>query len=150
MIEVADLLTDSATRNNAARRRAISTAYYAVFHALAKLCADYITRSASRSSPEYQRVYRALEHGPLKTVFSRVPLKDRDRLARIGETLVILQTERHRADYMPSMRGLFSLAKTRELVDLAREAVHEIETIEPGHEDRRTLAICLLFKERSQ
>jgi hypothetical protein len=45
-------------------RRAVSTAYYAVFHALARQCADrFVGTGHNRSRPAWQQVYRALDHG---------------------------------------------------------------------------------------
>ena len=44
-------------------KRAISTAYYAVFHVLAKQCADAFAGSGpGRSDKAWNQVYRALEH----------------------------------------------------------------------------------------
>ena len=49
-------------------RRAVSTAYYAMFHLLAKTCADGMLGgvNASRSNRAWRQVYRALEHGSAK------------------------------------------------------------------------------------
>jgi hypothetical protein len=126
----------------------VSTAYYAVFHALAKLCADYVTRSARRSTEEYSRVYRSLDHGTLKNAFGQSPLKDSKKLSTLGAIVVRLQAERHRADYLPPVAGIFSLNAAQELVDLAREAVRELEQLGPQDSDCKILVTCLLFRER--
>lgn len=45
-------------------RRAVSTAYYALFHALARNCADlFVGTGDARSKGAWSQVYRALEHG---------------------------------------------------------------------------------------
>jgi len=46
-------------------RRAVSTVYYAMFHCLARCCADTLIGSsgADRSKPAWRQVYRALDHG---------------------------------------------------------------------------------------
>jgi uncharacterized protein (UPF0332 family) len=150
LIDAADTLLTEGRRSTAYRRRAVSTAYYAVFHALAKLCADYVTRSSSRSSEEYLRVYRSLDHGPLKHAFGQILLKDNKRLSRIGSVVVRLQAERHRADYLPPILGVFSRDAAQELVDQAREAVAVLEAIKPQHKDCRMLVTCLLFRVRPQ
>lgn len=150
LIEAADTLLTEGRRSTAYRRRAVSTAYYAVFHALAKLCADYITRSATHSTEEYSRVYRSLDHGPLKNAFGQSPLKENRRLSRLGAIVVRLQAERHKSDYLPPAIGIFSRDVAQELVDLAREAVAEVESIKPQNKDCRTLVTCLLFKVRQQ
>jgi uncharacterized protein (UPF0332 family) len=147
LLDAADTLIKEGTRSSAFKRRAVSTAYYAVFHALAKSCADSLLPSVDRSSDEYLRVYRALEHGSLKAAFSaKGPLKDRESLRKIGDLVVPLQSERHRADYLPPIKNVLSRDKARELVNQARKAVQEISSL--SSEDRRTLATWLLFKAR--
>lgn len=148
LLRASDVLLQNANKSMAFRSRAISTAYYAVFHALDKLCADYVTRSANRNSAEYLRIYRALDHAPLKNAFSQSPLKDSDSLSRIGTAVVTLQTERHRADYLPPTAGLFTNDRAAELVTLARDVVGQIEAIKLGTDECRTLAVSLLFKDR--
>jgi hypothetical protein len=46
-------------------RRAVSTRYYALFHTLAKSCADLVIGSSrgTRSEPAWNQVYRSLQHG---------------------------------------------------------------------------------------
>jgi uncharacterized protein (UPF0332 family) len=148
LLEAAELLLKNGSRSTAFRRRAVSTAYYAVFHAIDKLCADYVSRSAMRSSDEYLRVYRALDHAPLKNAFGKSPLKDNAVLREIGSMVVILQNERHRADYLPPVAGVFTYDRATELVAMAREVVQQIETIKPVNKECRLLALSLLFKER--
>jgi hypothetical protein len=102
-----------------------------------------------RNSEIYERVYRALDHGPLKAAFMAKagPLADRDSLQKIGNLVVRLQSERHRADYLPPNPNMF-LESARKLVDQARRAVSEIERL--SDDDRIALAALLLFKSRPQ
>jgi uncharacterized protein (UPF0332 family) len=146
LLEAADKLLGERPRSSAFKRRAVSTAYYAVFHALATLCAETMLHSAGRATDEYARVYRALEHGPLKTAFGKEPLRSHGTLRKIGDLVVALQSERHRADYLPPIKNVFSQSETKKLIDQARQAVSEVEALNP--QDRRTLATCLLFRER--
>ncbi|MCB1458009.1 MAG: hypothetical protein KDJ48_01835 [Nitratireductor sp.] len=148
LLAAADMLLEEGVRSSTFRRRAISTAYYAVFHSVDKLCADYVTRGAKRDSEVYNRAYRALDHAPLKNAFSQSPLRENPRLSKIGSAIVQLQTERHKADYMPPVKGLFTQDRARELVAMAREAIGEIEKLRSSRNDCRTLATSLLFKER--
>jgi uncharacterized protein (UPF0332 family) len=148
LLDAADKLIEVRPRSSAFKRRAVSTAYYAVFHALAKLCADVLLHSSEWDTDEYTRVYRALEHGSLKTAFEKEPLKGRTSLRNVGDLVVMLQSERNRADYLPPVRNLFSQREAKKLVDQARQAVSAIEGL--GAADRRTLAICLLFRARPQ
>lgn len=147
LLDAADLLVKESGGSSAFRRRAVSTAYYSVFHSLAKLCADHLL-PISRTSEEYVRVYRALEHGSLKNAFSAQdsPLKKRTNLRTIGDLTVRLQSERRRADYLPPIRNVFPRGKAEDLIDQARQAVSLIESL--GEQDRDTLAAYLLFKNR--
>ena len=61
-----DLATSSARRPRQTNlRRAVSTTYYALFHCLAKCCADMVVGGAGsdRSRPAWRQTYRALGHG---------------------------------------------------------------------------------------
>jgi len=148
LLDLADQMVREGSGSSALRRRAVSTAYYAVFHALAKSCASILLPSIDRNSDIYERVYRALDHGPLKAAFTSKggALKDRETLRHIGELVIRLQSERHRADYLPPNKSIFSWEKAKKLVDQAREAVREIENL--GNDDRIALATSLLFKSR--
>ena len=66
-MEVARTLTESsrAPPTQAKLRRAVSTAYYAMFHCLAASVADLFIGTAR--NPAWHRAYRALEHGRAKS-----------------------------------------------------------------------------------
>lgn len=140
------LLADK-PRSSAYRRRAVSTAYYALFHALAKVCAETLLPGLRRSSPEYERIYRALDHGPLRNAFGQSPLKDDAAIKKIGEAFVQLQSERHRADYMPPDQNMFAPSECARLIDLAKQAVDQIDGL--NEDQRRTLSTFAIFKNRS-
>jgi uncharacterized protein (UPF0332 family) len=135
----------SSGHDSMAWRRCVSTAYYAVFHALAGCCADVVLPEADKLSDEYERVYRALDHGPLRTAFANKPLKDLPKLNEIGGHVVRLQSERHRADYFPD-RKLFTQYQCAELIHTARVVVELLDSL--TQQERRTLAVSLLFRNR--
>jgi hypothetical protein len=145
-----DLSRRSAELKSAAmERRAVSTAYYAVFHALASVCAEELlgVDGVTKKTNEYERVYRALDHGSLKTAFKSAPLKDLEQVKAVGERVVELQSERIRSDYLPSGR----LYKKSECARLVRSATSSVEMIaQLSANDRRTLAVYLIFKNRPQ
>ena len=145
LLDAADLLLEKGRRSGAFRRRAVSTAYYAVFHCLAKCSAGALL--FEEDTDEYVRVYRSLDHGPLKNAFATGVLKERETFLEIGSIVILLQSERHKADYLPPTSGAFGISHVRELVDQARNVVAAIEQLSP--EDRRTLAAHLLFKNRT-
>ena len=101
LLDAAEVLLRASPTSNAARRRAISTAYYAVFHRLAKLCAEEFVADEPRDTTHYEAVYRALQHGSAKEAFGRSPLSSSTVIRAIGAAFVTLQSDREKADYAP-------------------------------------------------
>jgi len=128
-----------------AKRRAVSTAYYAVFHEIASLCADEILPNENKRSIEFERVYRALEHSSLKNEFRKSPLATNAQLRPIGDLVAELQIERHKSDYLPTQH-LYSVKACSELLKSANLAIRLLKRL--SKQDRRTLAVSLLFKNR--
>ena len=146
LLVLAEKLAEEGARSLTLKRRAISTAYYAVFHSLAELCATEILGDRSDVDEQsFVRVYRALDHGTLKTAFISDPLKTNPAIQKIGNRVVELQSERIRSDYLPSKR-LYNADECRAFVRSARWTVDAITALHP--KDRKTLAVFLLFKNR--
>lgn len=132
-------------------RRTISTVYYAAFHALAELCADEIVGSSPRlkATPEWARVYRALDHGrsraALNEVISGADAVDA-RLENFCATLEKMRARRLSADYNPAPLKLKREAVGL-LIDEVETAVDELTRADPAQ--RRALAYaCVLAKPR--
>jgi hypothetical protein len=92
-------------------------------------------------------VYRALDHGPLKSAAERERndlLRGRQQVLDLLDIVVLLQGERERADYLPPVKNLFSYDHAKELVGQARVAVNTIESL--SESDRDALTVCLVFK----
>ena len=53
-------------------RRAISNAYYAVFHAVVTQAADELVGKTNRTTPRYALVYRSIDHSSLRKVCENV------------------------------------------------------------------------------
>jgi hypothetical protein len=146
LLALAEELAENSGKSLTLRRRAVSTAYYAVFHALAKLCANELLGGRiDLRSPEYIRVYRSLEHGTLKTAFNAPPLNRVATLQKIGSSAVELQSERIRSDYLPP-QSLYTRDQCRDLVESAKSAIGAIAGL--SQNDRRSLVVSLLFKNR--
>lgn len=146
LLALAEDLTMDGAHSLTLKRRAVSTAYYAVFHALARLCADELLRGETdNQSDEFIKVYRALDHGSLKTAFKSAPLKDISEIQKIGNRVVELQSERIRSDYLPSQR-LYTKHQCLDLIRSAKIAVSAIDALPANH--RRVLAVHLIFKNR--
>lgn len=130
-------------------RRAASTAYYALFHCLAKCAADLLVggKSATRSEEAWIQVYRALEHGAAKTacknqgIIKKFPREIED----FANAFVTMQTKRHKADYDPSE----TLYKSSVIQDIAnvRGVISGFQGV--SVKDRRAFAAYVLFKTRA-
>jgi hypothetical protein len=145
LLRLADDTARNGAQNATFKRRAVSAAYYAVFHAVAEMCAREILGGARPDSFEFERVYRSLEHGSLKNVFNNPPLNASPQFQAIGTLVAQLQSERHRADYLP-MRRLYTAKTCAQHRASARLAIALLEGL--SKEDKKTLAVTLLFKNR--
>lgn len=144
------MLAESSNRDDgglASRRRAVSTAYYAVFHALARLCAEEFVGvdPSTRTPADYERVYRAVEHGSMKSKFLNTP-RELDTIRQIGNRFVLLQSKRHDADYRPTDFH-FTEAESSDLIEAARYAIDLIDSL--SSPDRRALAVRLVIRDRT-
>ncbi len=86
-------------------RRAVSSCYYALFHCLARDCADLLIggRSSVRSKEAWRQVYRSLDHSQTKDRCkdSRTIARFPRGIAHFASMFVALQQKRHEADYDP-------------------------------------------------
>jgi uncharacterized protein (UPF0332 family) len=127
-------------------RRAVSTAYYAAFHALARECADrFVGTGRGRSRAAWRQTYRSLEHGFAKDACKQTenlgfPLSITD----FAEAFVQLQEERHRADYDPDAR--YTRAEVQVLIVLAEQAATSLRNAPMN--DRTAFAVLVLTRRR--
>ena len=127
-------------------RRAISTAYYALFHTLAASNAGLIADQprSSRSAYAWDRVYRRLEHGRARNNLRA----DRNLLSQSGDDFVrtFIEAQGHRleADYDPNAQLNLSLAVN--IIARAETAVRNFAQL--TEEERRFLASQSMFDSR--
>ncbi len=139
-------------------RRAISSVYYALFHAVLTAAADSIVGRTHRDTPRYQLVYRSINHTSIsniceqieKTTLAQKFSKYQPRggfhidLKNVATTFLYLQERRHLADYDPLYRVTISEAR---LVILAgREALARFQSVNAEH--RNAFSSLLLFAPR--
>lgn len=129
-------------------KRAASTAYYALFHALCWTCADSFVggTGADRSNPAWRQAYRAVEHGYAKGQFSNARIMGRfpQAIQDFGNLFVDLQAERHKADYDPHYR-----CKRSDVAASIAGAESAIRALSAARiRDRRALAAWVLLKDR--
>jgi len=108
-------------------------------------CARETLGGAKTNSYEFERVHRALEHGSSKSVFSAPPLNANIHLKQLGVLIAQLQSERHHSDHLP-MRKLYIAKTCAQHLASAKLAIMLLDGL--GREDRKALAVTLLFKNR--
>lgn len=129
-------------------RRAVSTAYYAMFHCLADCCATTLVggKNANVSRQAWRQVYRALEHN-----FARKNCTNKDFLSKFPQeienfanTFVSLQEKRHLADYDPVVR--FTKIQVQRDIDTAKAAIDRFRSASRKH--LNAFAVYVLFRKR--
>ena len=144
LLEIAEGLAGQDGRpslRQAGLRRAVSTAYYALFHALCTVCADGLVRWSRTDL--VAKTYRSLDHGLARRKLAALAAKaDKGAVVRrIGVVFGDLQDSRNDADYERPM-VLFSRSEAMVLIGQAREAVELLAALD--EDARRRLAVELL------
>jgi hypothetical protein len=129
-------------------KRAVSTSYYAMFHCLAKNCADLLIGStgAQRSEDAWAQVYRALDHGAARNLCSngQTMAAYPAQIRTFANLFVTMQKKRHDADYDPQC----SVIKSTVLTDISTvEAIIADFSAAPSAA-RRAFAAAVLLKKR--
>ena len=153
LIDAARFLAgDSSTRQIRGRprqamlKRAISTAYYAMFHAIcisnANLVAGHSTDTQTREA--WTRTYRALDHAPSRERMSRGVGQMEPSVQQFAAVFALLQQQRQRADYDPHSRFLRN--QVLAMIGNAEAAIESLMSTAPSV--RRPLATLVLLRER--
>ena len=127
-------------------RRAVSTAYYAMFHALASSNADCLVGTPYDALTEHawSRVYRGLNHNAAR----RSLMQDRSlfspQVGQFARKFSQLQDQRHSADYDPGKS--FTLTEAMAWIDLSEEGIEGF--MQAGVEERRMVAVQTLIARR--
>jgi hypothetical protein len=139
-------------------RRAISAAYYSVFHATLRAAADLYVGVIYRATSRYTLVYRSIDHKDLRDLCSKV--RERNLSAKLtqyapvggfdteimafAQALLELQEKRLDADYNPSIRVRSSDAQLA--IGAARNTLQRLQSADPSN--REAFLGLLLFKIR--
>ena len=129
-------------------RAAVSSTYYALFHALCQNCANVLigTRGANRSQRAWRQAYRSPKHQLAKRRFSdqKVMKAFPKEIEDFGNTFVNAQFKRHSADYDPWFRTV----RSEVLADIAaaEDAVRKLQS--SPVKDRRALAAWVTLENR--
>lgn len=159
LLSVSRHLVAASAPSDAAVRRSISTAYYAVFHAVLRRAADLFVGEDRRSEPAYALLYRGFEHTHMRRQLEsldRPTLGDKAKRALGGRSFVSrdmrsfaaafagLQDLRTYADYDPQVQltGL----EARTVVEEAADAIDIVGRVPP--DELRDVLAYLLFRTR--
>ena len=146
LLQLARDLADQQGESSAAARRAISTAYYAFFHALSGDFADLLVGDRESQPRVWAAVYRQLDHGVAKAACLAGQNSDersRDMKA-VADGFVLAQRRRHEADYDPFFK-VDEISVRGEVETVARSIRRYFACSEA---DRRAFAVHLLFRRR--
>ena len=139
-------------------RRAISAAYYGIFHAILGFAADEFVGATKRTSKQYSLVYRSIHHHSLRVICVEIekpklsarylPYQPANgfgpNIQSFAAAFLELQEKRHAADYDPLFRVRTSEASL--LVKAARDALDRFrKASKPG---RKVFLTLLLFPPR--
>jgi len=114
-------------------RRAVSTAYYAVFHKILRMAAHRFVGEAQGQTAAYRMIYRGFDHGRVNEVCQAIdkPMMSKAfkeslgksgvslEMRRFANAFCVLRDARHLADYDPTYRlerivvdGMIQMAET--------------------------------------
>lgn len=128
-------------------RRAVSSAYYAVFHQLARTCADALVGVSRRRRPNraWVEVYRGLEHGAaLNACVSAANVAFPEGVKTFADAFRQLQLAREAADYDPMIR--LGKLETLGYITLAEDSIAALEAV--SRIDRTAFATWVLITTR--
>lgn len=139
-------------------RRAISAAYYGLFHAVLAAAADHFVGATKRDTKQYALVYRSVDHrrlGEVASDLSRdltkskveayIPVSGFAQSTRLFfRAIVELQQRRNAADYDPLLR--FRISDALQAVNTARTALKHFRDSRAAERD--AFLALLLFRPR--
>jgi len=140
-------------------RRAVSSAYYALFHFLIEEATLSIVGTARAKEPLRQLVGRGFNHTAmreasaevfkgtprdlLKPFWPRYSVSTNATLQSLARLFVILQQQRHRADY--DLSQPFALKEADALLQEARRAINNWETLKKNDSEIAQFYALSLF-----
>lgn len=130
-------------------KRAMSTAYYAMFHALCRNCADSLVGpegTPGRSRRAWNQAYRAVEHGYAKNQCKDKVMDDfPETIRNFAIHFVQLQELRHEADYDPAIS--FTIQEARKAIWDTEVMISKLMNSEVR--DRKAFSVWITMKKRT-
>ncbi|WP_269715817.1 hypothetical protein [Caulobacter sp. NIBR2454] len=147
LLAVAETLIASENPTDAELRRSRSSVYYALFHHLARACADLLIGgdADTRSKPAWQQTYRGLEHKATKAACDDNAIrKFPNAIQDYGDQFKALQAKRHLADYDPYVQ--VARSEIQQDIETVKGAIEAFDAAE--EKDRRAFCAFVLLKRR--
>ena len=154
LIDIATQLADGLGDENRGRprqtelSRAVSCAYYAMFHTLASCCADTMIGATPRNRPNqaWRQAYRALDHNRSKSRCSNLGMMSvfPSAIQRFGEQFILMQRYRHLADYDPMVE--FDRSQVKQLVEETADRISQFNAVDTS--DRLAFSAYIVFPIR--
>jgi len=146
-LAVAKRLATTTRPSQSEIRRAISSAYYAVFHALARTCANSLVgrTPSQRPNKAWVEVYRGLNHGVCKKACEQATSVNFPTcIQEFADAFQQLQEHRHKADYDPNIR--FSKAEAETWYEIARLSVDSLRSA--SNVDKKAFSTWVLISSQ--
>lgn len=128
-------------------RRSISSSYYAVFHALARTCANSLVGKTPSKRPNkaWVEVYRGLNHGVCQKACEQASkVSFPDCIQQFADAFGQLQEHRHKADYDPDLR--FGKVDAETWYEIARLSVASLRSARSV--DKRAFSAWVLISSQ--
>jgi len=137
-------------------RRALSSAYYALYHCIVGAVADEFVGKANRGTARHTLVYRSVDHHRISKVCTTlskpgpdlaplVPCGFGEALREFGSTVVDLQAGRHEADDDPA-----KLRRTSKVILAVSRARQALAFFGQASGEQRLVVLTLLaFQNRA-
>ena len=130
-------------------KRAVSTAYYAMFHAVCANVAALLPGSDGEpaTAAAWLQAYRGPEHTHVRNQCRNAGLMAPlpPEIRSFAQTFVRIQSYRNQADYNP--RSDFSPSDASEIIDDAERAINQLSSA--SVDMRRAFAITILLRNRA-
>ncbi|ATC23118.1 hypothetical protein [Caulobacter vibrioides] len=144
--------------NQARLRRAVSTAYYGLFHVALKTASDVLVGVKHRQTPRYETIYRSFDHQKMRKGCEAVDKSTLDAKAQkamgaqfvspeirdFASAFTALQERRHWADYSTS--GKITRGEAQDLIDQAELGAAQLKAA--STEERKNFLAFLMANAR--
>jgi uncharacterized protein (UPF0332 family) len=150
LLDTAILLVNS--RRNKPRqsdlKRAASTIYYALFHELARSCANCVigTAKKGRTNRAWRQVYRSLDHGFAKSQCQHGKINSFPQgVQDFANAFTAMQIKRHSVDYDPFAK----VYKSEVMIDYASAETAIASFSACAAKDKKAFVAWVLLKDRT-